>query len=135
MRNLVCIVCPRGCSLSIDKSDGRWLVSGNHCRRGKDFAISEATNPKRSLSSTVRTTNRNLPCLPVRTDTEVPLEKVFEIIALIHETVVDHLVHTGDIILYNVCETGSNIIATSDTYYILDEINQYYDSRGNSHVQ
>ena len=48
MRELVCIVCPKGCSMRIEEKDGSYTVSGNTCKRGAEFAISEMTRPMRT---------------------------------------------------------------------------------------
>ena len=53
MKQLVCIGCPRGCRLTIEEKDGEFIVSGNSCPRGKAFAVSEMTMPKRTICSTV----------------------------------------------------------------------------------
>ena len=67
MRNLVCIECPIGCSLTAEKSGEQWEVKGNRCTNGVDFAINEITDPRRSICSTVRTTFKTVPRLSVRT--------------------------------------------------------------------
>lgn len=64
MKQLVCIGCPRGCRLTIDEKDGEYIVTGNTCPRGKEFAISEMTAPKRTICSTVKTAFPDVPVLP-----------------------------------------------------------------------
>ena len=66
MKQLVCIGCPRGCRLTIEEMDGEFIVSGNSCPRGKAFAVSEMTMPKRTICSTVKTSFPDAPVLPVR---------------------------------------------------------------------
>ena len=46
MKELTCIVCPRGCRLKVDDN---MEVSGNACPRGKIYAINELTHPILSL--------------------------------------------------------------------------------------
>ena len=46
MRELTCIVCPRGCRLKIDDDLN---VTGNSCPRGAQYAKDELTNPKRTM--------------------------------------------------------------------------------------
>lgn len=116
MRILTCIVCPNGCSIKIDNEDGKWLVEGNLCSRGKEFAVGEMTNPKRSICSTVRTVYKGMPRLPVRTDGEVPLKSIFNVMGSINKVTLDHKVHTGEVIIEDVCGTGINIISTRDMY-------------------
>lgn len=114
MKGITCIVCPNGCSISIEKNDGGWVVKGNLCSRGRLFAINEMTNPVRSITSTVRTNFQKVPRLPVRSDKEIPLRSIFDVMKSINRVLLDHPVHTGEVILENVCSTGANIIASSD---------------------
>lgn len=46
MNELVCIVCPKGCTMHIEQENGTYKVSGNTCKRGAQFAVSEMTEPK-----------------------------------------------------------------------------------------
>lgn len=116
MRTLTCIVCPNGCSIKINNVDGEWQVEGNLCKRGREFAIGEMTNPKRTVCSTVRTVYEGMRRLPVRTDGEVPLGSIFNVMGCINSVTLDHKVNSGDVIIENVCGTGVNIISTSDMY-------------------
>jgi CxxC motif-containing protein len=128
MKKVVCIICPNGCLLEIDKQDGEFIVMGNMCQRGREFGINEIINPKRSICSTVRTSYKSIPRLPVRTDGEIPFNLVFNTMKEINEINLDHPVHSGEIIIENILETGVNIIATSDMYYLLGE--ELYQERG-----
>jgi CxxC motif-containing protein len=121
MRNLICIECPIGCSLSVEKGGEQWDVKGNKCPKGKDFAINEITDPRRSICSTVRTTFKKVPRLPVRTTGDVPLKEIFAVMAQINAISVDKPIHTGDVIIKNVCNTGINVIAASDLFDLLEE--------------
>ena len=72
MKELTCIGCPRGCTLKIERDGDGWSVTGNTCPRGKEFAISEMTAPKRTICSTVRTAFPDAPVLPVRVSADIP---------------------------------------------------------------
>lgn len=122
MKKLTCIVCPNGCELTVEKNKEEWVVTGNLCARGKDFAINEITNPKRSICSTVKTIYNEIPRLPVRTDGEIPLKDIFPLMKLLSTVVIDHSVHSGEIIIENVLNTGVNVISTSDMSYLLQEV-------------
>lgn len=121
MKKVICIICPNGCFLEIDKQNEEFIVRGNMCPRGREFGINEMINPKRSICSTVRTSYKSIPRLPVRTDGEIPFSLVFNTMKKINEINLDHPVHSGEIIIENILETGVNIIATSDMYYLLGE--------------
>lgn len=115
MKSLTCIVCPNGCSLTVGKQGDQWQVDGNLCPKGRDFAIGEMEHPMRTVCTTVRTTLPGLPRLPVHTDREIPLSKVLQAMNEIKCVTLDHPVHTGDIVIRQICGTCTNIIASSDT--------------------
>lgn len=110
--DLVCIVCPRGCRINVQ--DG--VVSGNACKRGEAFALSENTCPMRSVCSTVATSFKDYPVLPVRTDGEIPKAKIADLMKEINAIVVDKKVKRGDVVAQNVVGTDVNLIATATIY-------------------
>ena len=82
MKELVCIGCPRGCQLKIEKNNrDEWVVTGNTCKRGEAFAISEMTAPKRTICSVVKTAFPETPVLPVRVSADIPKERIFDVMA------------------------------------------------------
>ncbi|MGN0571558.1 MAG: DUF1667 domain-containing protein [Candidatus Fimenecus sp.] len=114
MRELVCIVCPKGCTMQITESDGEITVTGNSCKRGEQFAVSEMTAPKRTICTTVRTAFKDVPVLPVRVSAEIPKDRIFDVMHEINQVCVSAPVSRGDTVLENVLGLGVNIIATSD---------------------
>ena len=114
LKKLVCIVCPRGCTLSISEEGGEYSVSGNFCKRGAEFAISEMTGPKRTICSTVRTVFPEVPVLPVRVSAEIPKNRIFDVMKEINSFVLEKHVARGEAVIENVLGLGVDIIATSD---------------------
>lgn len=121
METLTCIVCPNGCTLSVEKVNEEWIVQGNLCAKGKEFAINEMINPMRSLCTTIRTIYDDIPRLSVRSDREIPKDKIFSIMEEINKVNLEHRVYNGDIIIENILNTGANIIATSNMYLWVKE--------------
>lgn len=113
MKKMVCIVCPNSCVLSAEEKDGSLSVTGGACPRGKEFAISEITDPKRMLCSTVKTVFPGVPVLPVRVSAEIPKDKIFEVMAQLNKIVVRQRIARGDAVIPNVLGLGVDIIATS----------------------
>lgn len=113
MRELVCIVCPRGCSLTIDGEGESITVSGNFCKKGRDFAISEITEPKRTICSTVKTAFPQCPVLPVRVSTDIPKDKIFDVMKEINKVTVKEKIARGDVVIKNVLGLEADVIATS----------------------
>lgn len=116
-KNLICIVCPNGCNLNIKKLNDEFIVTGNRCKRGNDFAINELISPKRSICSTVKTTNKTTPRISVRTDGEIPLDQIFNLMKMLSELTIYHPTIAGEIIIENVFNSGINVIATSEVTY------------------
>ena len=112
-RLLTCIVCPRGCNLSIDIQDGKVVsVCGNACPRGVKYAEDECTHPRRTVTSTVRCEGGGL--VAVKTSETIPKELVFECMKVINSLTATADVSVGDVILEDVLGTGVSIVATSE---------------------
>ena len=111
-RELTCIICPRGCSLSVSLSDaGEVLeVTGNACPRGVAYATTECTSPMRTVTTTIRTADGEV--LPVKTDRPVPKGLVFEVMKAVARTVVPADVKIGDVAISSVAGTEANIVIT-----------------------
>ena len=112
MKEIVCIVCPNGCSLKVEQNGETITVTGNKCKRGEDFAIKEMTCPMRTICSTVKTNSSVFPVLPVRVSSDIPKEKIFDVMNEINKTTVTAPVQRGDVVIKNVLDLGVDIIAT-----------------------
>ena len=111
MRELVCIVCPRGCRLRVDEEKD-YAVTGNRCRRGAEYGRNECRAPRRVLTSTVRVDGAFLRRCPVKTDRPVPKGMQLQIMALLDGVTLAAPVKLGQVILPNVDGHGANLIAT-----------------------
>ncbi|MEG1519853.1 MAG: DUF1667 domain-containing protein [Clostridia bacterium] len=112
MKEFVCIVCPNGCKLEVDEKN--LTVVGNKCKRGETFGINEVTNPMRTICSTVKTIFEDSPVLPVRVSSDIPKDKIFEVMKEINKVVVSERIGRGDVVIKNVLGLGVDIIATSN---------------------
>jgi CxxC motif-containing protein len=114
-RELVCIVCPIGCHLEITEtaeSETGYIVTGANCKRGEAYGIKELSNPTRLLTSTAKIKGGSLPRLPVRTDKEIPKDKVFDCMKIINELELEAPVKMGEIIKSNIFDSDVNLIAS-----------------------
>ena len=119
MRELLCIVCPNGCRLTVEETRDAvgapaCTVSGNQCKRGVDFALAEITNPVRSLTTTVRTAFPGVPVLPVRTAGEIPKGKIRELMDLLNALTIDRPLGIGEAAAKNALGLGIDVIVTSN---------------------
>lgn len=113
MSKLVCIVCPRGCTLQVEPEGDTFRVTGSSCKRGEAFALSEQTAPMRTLCTTVRTAFPDVPVLPVRLSAEIPKGQIFPVMAAINAVTLDRPVDMGGVILGNVLGLGVDVVAAS----------------------
>ena len=111
MKEFTCIICPRGCRLQVDDNMN---VTGNTCPRGKDYAISEVTNPVRTITSSVRVTNREDLLVSVKTSGAIPKGKIFDVMEEINKVEIKAPVKIGDVVIKNVLSLGVDIIATEN---------------------
>ena len=111
-RNMICIICPRGCSLTAEMTDNGVQVTGNTCPKGKEYAINECTNPVRTVTATVRVSNRYNTMASVKTVTPVAKDKMMDVMAVLRKIQIEAPVKIGDVILTDVC--GSDIVITKD---------------------
>lgn len=115
MRELICINCPLGCHLTVDDNDASNIkVSGNTCPRGVTYAVSEVTQPKRMVTSSVPVVGSKVKRVSVKTSAPIPKDKIFECLAEIKKIEAKAPVEIGDVLLANVCESGANIVATRE---------------------
>ena len=113
-KEMTCIVCPIGCQLKITERDGQYIVTGNKCPRGKEYAITEVTAPKRTVTSTVKITGAIYPVIPVKTAGEVPKEKIFDVMQALASVTLQAPIKCGDIVICNVAGTDVDVITTRD---------------------
>ena len=111
-RELTCIICPRGCTLraKLDKNGAVLGVTGNGCRRGRDYAEAECINPMRTVTSTMRCSDGSV--IPVKTDAPIPKADIFKCMRIINSKTVCLPVKIGDVVIPGVF--GSNIVATEN---------------------
>jgi len=112
-KELTCIGCPIGCPLEIEMEDNRVIkVTGNVCKRGADYATKECTDPTRIVTSSVVVENGEIDVVPVKTENDIPKDKIFDVVKELRNVKVKAPINVGDIIVENICDTGVNIIAT-----------------------
>ena len=113
--NLICIGCPLGCPLTVEM-EGKEVksVSGNTCPRGDAYAKKELTNPTRIVTSTVRVAGGKLAMVSVKTQSDIPKDKIFDCVKALKDVELTAPVKIGDVVVENVAGTGVNVIATKN---------------------
>lgn len=123
VKHLTCIICPMGCSLEVKLPEGytdenarianpkSFVVSGNTCKRGDEYARKELTNPERTLTCTVAVKGGNRPLVTTKTVGEVPKEKLLDCMQSVRRITIPAPVNQGDVIVQDLLHTGINLIA------------------------
>ena len=113
MKEFTCIMCPVGCTLTVEKNGDEITVLGNGCIRGQRYGISELTNPTRMVTSLVKTES----CIcSVKTSNVVPKEKVFDVLSEIGK-LKPKSVNFGDILIKNVCGLENTDVIVTRAFY------------------
>ena len=112
---LTCIRCPMGCRMTATVENGAVIsVKGNTCRRGREYAMTEAVAPVRTVTSTVLALGGVRPVVAVKTVPEVPKDRIFDVMDAIRHITAAAPVHIGDVLLKNAAGTGADIVATAE---------------------
>ena len=98
MKEVICICCPKGCHLQVDEQND-YAVTGNGCPNGIAYGKEELTNPTR---------------IAVKTTLPVPKGMMMDVMKVLDSVVVTSPVKTGQVIVKDICGTGSDIVATRD---------------------
>lgn len=121
-RRFVCIVCPRGCSLEVEVLAGTGpaggpgvvAVRGNSCKRGDEYARREVVDPRRTLTSTVRTSGSARRRLSVKTSGAIPLGSLRDAARALDGAVARPPLRCGDAVLEDLLGLGVKVVATDD---------------------
>ncbi len=111
-RELTCIGCPLGCSLTVTVDGDNITVTGNTCKRGEEYGIKEVTHPTRIVTSSIPVIGGELPLVSCKTKEDIPKDKIFDCMGEIHNAVCEAPVKIGDILIENCAGTGIPIVAT-----------------------
>ena len=129
IKELTCIVCPIGCSLSVEENSGspdNLSVTGNRCQRGAVYALEEIRSPKRVVTATCgilfpKETPEDASHLsdaspirrfPVKTASPCPREMIPALLKDIYNIKVSLPVKAGDVVIADWKGQGFDVIAT-----------------------
>lgn len=110
---LTCVVCPMGCTLET-LHDGERILSlqGNLCPAGRDHAEREIFRPERTVTTSVRVRNGELPLASVRTEQPIPKHLIPGVVAHLRGMELEAPVAFGQIIVEDVKGTGVRVRVT-----------------------
>ena len=113
-RRLTCIVCPKGCDLTVHFDDNGAIenISGHTCKRGEAYALAECTSPVRTVTTTVRCKDGCV--VPVKTSSPIPKDMIFEVMREINSVVAENSLCIGDVLIYRVLGTDADVVVTAN---------------------
>ena len=112
-REIVCILCPIGCKISVEIKDGEVIkIENAECRRGRDYSIQEVTSPVRDFFTTVRVEGGMIPVLSVRSTRPIPKNMLMACASELAKIVISPPVRLGDTVVNNILNLGIDIVAT-----------------------
>lgn len=99
--------------LEVKMEDGDVVcVTGNTCKRGEVYGRKEVTAPTRILTTVVPVMGGEFEVVSVKTNSDIPKEKVYLCMEMVKDIVVKAPIEIGDIIKENIANTGVNLVAT-----------------------
>lgn len=113
---IICIGCPIGCHVAIRINEEGNIVGfvGNECKIGEKYVAEEFRAPVRVFTGTVRTRSSSRPLLPVRTNKPIPKNMIAIFSKSVRAVEVAPPIRLGDTIVSSICNSGVDLIATSD---------------------
>lgn len=110
--NLICINCPKGCHLTVEKINDEVIVKGNECKRGEIYGINELINPLRTLTTTLQIDSKDYSRLPVISSAPLPKDKLMDVMKQLKNVKVSAPIHINDVVVKNILDLNVDIIAS-----------------------
>ncbi len=109
---IICITCPKGCTLDVTREGKTLIRVKNGCKRGKEYVQRELTDPRRMVATTVRVRGGLHPLLPVATAEPFPKPRILELMAALRQLEVEAPVEPGQPVLDDALGTGIQVLAS-----------------------
>ncbi len=114
VNEIICVVCPKGCTLKVKHEGSEILDVQGGCKRGEKYAASELLDPRRMVASTVRVINGLHPLVPVYTGEAFPKPLIPQLAQKLREVEVNAPVRIHQVVLEDALGTGIDIVASRD---------------------
>lgn len=111
-KNFICICCPIGCDINVEKVDDKYNIRFNKCSRGEEYVLKEIINPTRVLTTTVKIKKSNSVRLPVKSNNAISKELLFECMKILNRLEIEAPIKMNDILIKDILKSGVDIIST-----------------------
>lgn len=114
IKEFTCIICPNGCEIEAElREDGSIAeVRGAACPRGTAYVEQELTAPMRTIASSVKVKNGELPLTSVRINRPVPKDRIFDVMNEIRKVTLEAPVYSGQLVVIDLLGLGADLIVT-----------------------
>ncbi len=109
---ITCIICPKGCQITVNAETSPWITEGNACARGAAYAIQETADPRRTLTATVAILGAAIPRCPVVTSAPIPKGELLSTMDKLNHLTIHAPVNAGDVLVENFAGEGIHLVAT-----------------------
>ena len=123
--NILCVTCPKGCSLAVTREGDTVVEVKPGCKRGHEYARRELVDPRRMVATSVRIKNGVHPLLPVYTSAPFPKPRIMELQLKLRKVETQAPVKMGAVIIRNILDSGIDIIASRDMEVAADFSKQF----------
>jgi len=111
---IICITCPKGCTLEVSLDGQTVLAVKPNCKRGHEYAQREITDPRRMVATTVKVKQGVHRLLPVYTSAPFPKGEIMNLMKKLRAVEVIAPVKMGSVVVEDALSTGVDIIASRD---------------------
>lgn len=111
---LICVTCPKGCTLIVTREGKTVLQVENGCKRGHEYARQELTDPRRMVATSVKITDGIHPLMPVYTSAPFPKPRIPELLAELRKVELKAPVSMDEVVVADILGTGIDIRASRE---------------------
>jgi len=111
-QKLICVTCPKGCTLTVTQEGETILKVDAGCKRGQEYARQELTDPRRMVATTVKIKGGIHALMPVYTSKPFPKPRIHELLTVIRKTEIQAPVNLQQVLIKDVLGTGVDILAS-----------------------
>lgn len=113
MKTINCIICPKSCRIQV-KTGKKLQVTGHECSRGKKYAISEITDPRRIFTSTAAVRNGEIKLVPVRSSKPIRKAEWKSGRDIIRGLSIEAPIGFGKVLMKDFTEEGIKLVAARE---------------------
>jgi len=113
-KEIICIVCPKGCHTWVSEKNGRVDIQGAKCKKGIEYVRNEYIRPVRFLTTTLAVEGADIQRLSVRTNGKIHRELLIPCIEYLKTRKVFPPVRVGEVIVENLLGTGVDLVSTNE---------------------